>query len=649
MTQDQNAQHRPKVPGIKTNRLKVPGIVDDVTDWICVQMNIPDDDDYIRQFYDLFDDYLGWWFNYHRDTVQGGARTAKIWRLARQTIQLDNCTGSVTVDACNPTPIGSILIWPKRDTIPASWLPCEGQALSATTYADLFAAIGYTYGGSEGTFLLPDMRGRSPIHTGQVGSGQTYVEANEYGSEQRTLLAANLPPHQHNILAKDNTGLAANARVAAAGGTGSDSTKITQDGSANGLTSTPFDIVHPVLAMTFVIRVANDDCEYPTIQGEQGPPGAIGPQGPPGTNGICEECGTPPPGEDGGEIDPPPGEPGDNKRCAVAQGVVDSLIDNYYKPLLEFYIQQFDVIENSPEEVIDALIKTLQGASPAIIWPPIIIQLIGTLGSALLAAYISSVGAAAAIGYLQDIIDGLDDTDNRELWYCDLYNAVGTDGDIDAAVWNEFVERVGSRSGIPHADLYTYLLNNIPLYIARVEAYVSEGGAFDCTTCAGELCDEEYRQWVSVAVEPLAGWSGVNGSLDTSSWEGDTTEIGDVTYSASRVANGSWRMQVPANVTAGFGVRRVFDPPCLVDRLFSTGTKNHTNRVRRICVVKRADDGIWQVAMNTNNTGVVNTVYNSGGNFDPPLLISEAMWLYISERSAGDLIMTLGTSQVNTD
>lgn len=36
---------------------------------------------------------------------------------------------------------------------------CNGRSLSTTTYADLFARIGYTYGGSGGTFNLPDMRG----------------------------------------------------------------------------------------------------------------------------------------------------------------------------------------------------------------------------------------------------------------------------------------------------------------------------------------------------------------------------------------------------------------------------------------------------------------------------------------------------------
>jgi len=44
---------------------------------------------------------------------------------------------------------------------PAGWLPCNGAAVSRTTYAALFAAIGAIYGAGDGstTFNLPDSRG----------------------------------------------------------------------------------------------------------------------------------------------------------------------------------------------------------------------------------------------------------------------------------------------------------------------------------------------------------------------------------------------------------------------------------------------------------------------------------------------------------
>lgn len=48
-------------------------------------------------------------------------------------------------------------------TIPVGWLLCYGQAVSRTVFADLFAAVGVTYGAGNGgtTFNLPDGRGRT--------------------------------------------------------------------------------------------------------------------------------------------------------------------------------------------------------------------------------------------------------------------------------------------------------------------------------------------------------------------------------------------------------------------------------------------------------------------------------------------------------
>lgn len=50
------------------------------------------------------------------------------------------------------------------DTAPTGWLECDGSAVSRTTYADLFAAIGTHWGSGDGstTFNLPDYRGEFP-------------------------------------------------------------------------------------------------------------------------------------------------------------------------------------------------------------------------------------------------------------------------------------------------------------------------------------------------------------------------------------------------------------------------------------------------------------------------------------------------------
>ena len=55
-------------------------------------------------------------------------------------------------------PIGTIFAFAGND-IPSGYLPCNGSAISRTTYADLFAVIGTTYGSGDGstTFNLPNL------------------------------------------------------------------------------------------------------------------------------------------------------------------------------------------------------------------------------------------------------------------------------------------------------------------------------------------------------------------------------------------------------------------------------------------------------------------------------------------------------------
>lgn len=57
--------------------------------------------------------------------------------------------------------VGDVKLVP-YSTVPAGWLECDGSAVSRTTYASLFAAIGVAHGSGDGatTFNLPDYRGR---------------------------------------------------------------------------------------------------------------------------------------------------------------------------------------------------------------------------------------------------------------------------------------------------------------------------------------------------------------------------------------------------------------------------------------------------------------------------------------------------------
>lgn len=80
------------------------------------------------------------------------------------------------------------------------WLLCNGQAVSRTTYAALFSAIGTRYGDGDGstTFNLPDLQGRSPIGAGS-GDGLTFrdINAPQVGEERHTQTVDEMPEHTH--------------------------------------------------------------------------------------------------------------------------------------------------------------------------------------------------------------------------------------------------------------------------------------------------------------------------------------------------------------------------------------------------------------------------------------------------------------------
>jgi microcystin-dependent protein len=103
---------------------------------------------------------------------------------------------------CNPvTPIGFVGDW-MTDTPPDGWLICDGQSVSRTTYADLFALWGDAFGAGDGTttFNLPDFRFRSPIGAGSNFDDTVNIGVGgQYGTETATLTEAELPTHNHSI------------------------------------------------------------------------------------------------------------------------------------------------------------------------------------------------------------------------------------------------------------------------------------------------------------------------------------------------------------------------------------------------------------------------------------------------------------------
>jgi microcystin-dependent protein len=112
-----------------------------------------------------------------------------------KTASIEN--GAVTQEKASNmlVPAGAVMAFAMNGA-PTGWLAANGAAVSRTTYATLFAAIGTTYGAGDGstTFTLPDLRGEfvrgfdagRGVDTGRtIGSAQLDAFQNITGTAGR--------------------------------------------------------------------------------------------------------------------------------------------------------------------------------------------------------------------------------------------------------------------------------------------------------------------------------------------------------------------------------------------------------------------------------------------------------------------------------
>src|SRR6266446_283157 len=99
---------------------------------------------------------------------------------------------------------------------PQGWALCNGQLLPINQNQALFSLLGTTYGGDgRVNFGLPNLQGRTPIHT---GNGHTLGEVG--GEQAHTLNISEIPTHTHVANASTANGDTnfANGNVLAAAG-----------------------------------------------------------------------------------------------------------------------------------------------------------------------------------------------------------------------------------------------------------------------------------------------------------------------------------------------------------------------------------------------------------------------------------------------
>lgn len=194
-------------------------------------------------------------------------------------------SSGLNVPVTSGVPIGAGMDY-FGSTIPTTWYQCYGQAVSRTTYALLFTAIGVIYGSGDGasTFNLPDSRGSilvgadamggtaaNRLTTAFFGTDPTVV-GNRGGSQSQTLLLANLPPLTpagtitNGHISSSSNSLGASGTQSAAPDSGNNllvnfgpqtitSTQATSTfaGTVGGGTSTAFGIVMPSLIVNKII------------------------------------------------------------------------------------------------------------------------------------------------------------------------------------------------------------------------------------------------------------------------------------------------------------------------------------------------------------------------------------------------------------
>lgn len=157
-------------------------------------------------------------------------------------------------------PAGVVLMYGVA-TAPTGFLLCDGSSQLRASFANLFTAIGTTYGSADGThFNVPDFRGRAPVGTGTgTGGGASGTGlptggaaltaralAGWNGEETHTLTTPEIPAHTHTVNFTLNGGSGGHV-IGTAGATDDQVTGSTGGGGSH-------NNIQPTMGISFIIK-----------------------------------------------------------------------------------------------------------------------------------------------------------------------------------------------------------------------------------------------------------------------------------------------------------------------------------------------------------------------------------------------------------
>ena len=134
---------------------------------------------------------------------------------------VNKTTGDTTLIAGSTlwadSPIGTILPYGGASA-PSGWFICDGTAISRTTYSELFAVIGTSFGTGDGstTFNLPDLREATTKGVGLTGKSNNHYDSD--GVALGEFVEDRVQSHEHKIKSTtDNSELAQNSGISGSG------------------------------------------------------------------------------------------------------------------------------------------------------------------------------------------------------------------------------------------------------------------------------------------------------------------------------------------------------------------------------------------------------------------------------------------------